>query len=278
MVDEARVGAVAAALRAVVDPDRGHPELLGGLQVAGHVLDQHRSAGIDTEPLAQQAIAVRVRLGPQLARMNVVQVVEVIADADRRSARSTATPTLDLVATAGRQDTSEYDFGQEVDDARVGVELNMPIYSGGVNSARIRQAKANAIAADADLKRVTLETERSARQLYRQRRKKEGIPIVSLVGIFMVFGTLRLASWLEKTALVLCDVKSEKTHDYVPVAPRSILRRQVEQAKSAGFTAFAATELEHYLFRTSFRDAARQVVVDPPALRHDRVDRILEGG
>lgn len=70
--------------------------------------------------------------------------------------------------------------------------------------------------------------------------------------------TLRLASWLEKTALVLCDVKSEKTHDYVAVAPRSILRRQVEQAKSAGFTAFAATELEHYLFRTSFRDAALQ--------------------
>jgi glutamine synthetase len=71
-------------------------------------------------------------------------------------------------------------------------------------------------------------------------------------------GTLRLASWLEKTAFVVCDVKSEKTHDYVPVAPRSILRRQIDQAKKAGFTAFAATELEHYLFRTSYRDAALQ--------------------
>jgi glutamine synthetase len=71
-------------------------------------------------------------------------------------------------------------------------------------------------------------------------------------------GTLRLATWLEKTALVVCDVKSEKTHDYVPVAPRSILRRQIDQAKSGGVTAFAATELEHYLFRTSYRDAALQ--------------------
>jgi glutamine synthetase len=71
-------------------------------------------------------------------------------------------------------------------------------------------------------------------------------------------GTLRLASWLEKTAFVVCDVKSEKTHDYVPVAPRSILRRQIDQATKAGFTAFAATELEHYLFRTSYRDAALQ--------------------
>jgi glutamine synthetase len=70
--------------------------------------------------------------------------------------------------------------------------------------------------------------------------------------------TLRLASWLEKTAFVVCDVKSDKTHDYVPVAPRSILRRQVELAAKSGFSALAATELEHYLFRTSYRDAARQ--------------------
>jgi glutamine synthetase len=42
------------------------------------------------------------------------------------------------------------------------------------------------------------------------------------------------------------------------VAPRSILRRQTEAARQAGFAAFAATELEHYLFRTSYRDAAQQ--------------------
>ena len=70
--------------------------------------------------------------------------------------------------------------------------------------------------------------------------------------------TLRVASWLEKSAFVVCDVKSEKTQDYVPVAPRSILRRQTEAARRAGFAAFAATELEHYLFRTSYRDAALQ--------------------
>jgi glutamine synthetase len=70
--------------------------------------------------------------------------------------------------------------------------------------------------------------------------------------------TLRVASWLEKSALVLCDVKSEKTHDYVAVAPRSILRRQIDLTKEKGYQAFAATELEHYLFRTPYRDAARQ--------------------
>src|SRR5213075_2588169 len=53
--------------------------------------------------------------------------------------------------------------------------------------------------------------------------------------------TLRLASWLEKTALVLCDVKSEKTHHAVEVAPRSILRKQIDAAAQLKFKAFAAT-------------------------------------
>jgi glutamine synthetase len=70
--------------------------------------------------------------------------------------------------------------------------------------------------------------------------------------------TLRVASWLEKSALVLCDVADEKTHAPVEVAPRSILRRQIDSLSALNYRGFAATELEHYLFRTSYRDAARQ--------------------
>jgi glutamine synthetase len=70
--------------------------------------------------------------------------------------------------------------------------------------------------------------------------------------------TLRKASWLERSAFVLCDVRSEKTHDYVEVAPRTILRRQVDAARKLGYETLAATELEHYLFRTSYRDAAQK--------------------
>src|SRR4051812_43644924 len=55
--------------------------------------------------------------------------------------------------------------------------------------------------------------------------------------------TLRVASWLDKTALVICDVKDEKTHGLVEVAPRSILRKQLEGAKKTGYQSFAATEL-----------------------------------
>ena len=67
--------------------------------------------------------------------------------------------------------------------------------------------------------------------------------------------TFRLASWLDKTALVLCDVRSGETHQYVDIAPRSVLRKQLDAAKAIGFESFAASELEHYLFRDTYRDA-----------------------
>lgn len=68
--------------------------------------------------------------------------------------------------------------------------------------------------------------------------------------------TLRRADWLDGTALVLCDVHDRRTHTPVAVAPRTILREQVRRAASLGLGAKAATELEYYLFTTSYRDAA----------------------
>jgi glutamine synthetase len=70
------------------------------------------------------------------------------------------------------------------------------------------------------------------------------------------FNSLRLASWQERAALVMCDVRDLGAHELVPVAPRSILRRQVERARADGFVAQAASELEYYLYRDSYRDAA----------------------
>lgn len=69
--------------------------------------------------------------------------------------------------------------------------------------------------------------------------------------------TLRRASWLDKTALVLCDLRDEATNELIDVAPRSILRRQLEAASALGYSSYAASELEYYVFRNSFRDAAR---------------------
>ncbi len=67
--------------------------------------------------------------------------------------------------------------------------------------------------------------------------------------------TLRRASWLDRTALVLCDVH-DRSHQPAAVAPRTMLRRQVERATEAGYSVRAASELEYYIFRDTYRDAA----------------------
>ena len=67
--------------------------------------------------------------------------------------------------------------------------------------------------------------------------------------------TLRIADWQDKTAFVICDVQNEQTHQWVDIAPRSILRKQIERAKALGFEAFAASELEYYLFENDYRSA-----------------------
>ncbi len=69
-------------------------------------------------------------------------------------------------------------------------------------------------------------------------------------------GTLRHAAWLDRTAIVLCDVVDHSTHDLVPLAPRSMLKLQLEKADTLHFQPQAASELEYYLFRNSYRDAA----------------------
>jgi glutamine synthetase len=70
--------------------------------------------------------------------------------------------------------------------------------------------------------------------------------------------TLRRAAWLDRTAMVICDVDDESSHSLVPFAPRTILQRAIDQANYLGFTTMAASELEYYLFRTSYRAAAQQ--------------------
>ena len=75
------------------------------------------------------------------------------------------------------------------------------------------------------------------------------------------FGTMRVASWLSKTALVICDVLQDRADELVPLAPRSILRRQVERAAASGFTAMGASELELYVFKDSYETVAQKKFV-----------------
>lgn len=68
--------------------------------------------------------------------------------------------------------------------------------------------------------------------------------------------TLRLASWLDRTALVTCDLVQPGSHALVKEGPRSILRRQIERASELGYQPMAGSELEYYIFNNSYRQAA----------------------
>ena len=66
---------------------------------------------------------------------------------------------------------------------------------------------------------------------------------------------LRVASWLDKTALVLCDIEDEKSHQPVAIAPRAMLRQQLKRADEGGWQVNAASELEYYVYEDSYRQA-----------------------
>ena len=69
--------------------------------------------------------------------------------------------------------------------------------------------------------------------------------------------TLRRIPWLDRSALVLCDVVN---HDGspVPASPRQILIAQYERALELGYTPLFASELEFYLYKQSYAQAHEQ--------------------
>ena len=72
------------------------------------------------------------------------------------------------------------------------------------------------------------------------------------------FNTLRVVSWLDRTAMVLCDVYEEERDALVPYAPRNILRKQIARAAEQGYVAMGASELELYVFKDSYEDVAKK--------------------
>jgi glutamine synthetase len=67
--------------------------------------------------------------------------------------------------------------------------------------------------------------------------------------------SLRLLPWQHGAALVICDLHKE---DGGPVdeAPRSVLKKQVDRLAKLGLTCNIASELEFFLFNTSYHDAS----------------------
>ncbi len=69
--------------------------------------------------------------------------------------------------------------------------------------------------------------------------------------------TLRRAAWLEKTAIVLCDL-ADSDGEPIEIAPRRVLARQIERAREMGLVPRAGSELEMYVFRETYESARRK--------------------
>ncbi|MFM7126442.1 MAG: glutamine synthetase family protein [Actinomycetota bacterium] len=68
--------------------------------------------------------------------------------------------------------------------------------------------------------------------------------------------TIRVLPWVPGTALVMCDLFDRESGSLVDVAPRTILRRQVELAAELGYVPMLGSEIEFFLYRESY-EAAR---------------------
>jgi glutamine synthetase len=69
------------------------------------------------------------------------------------------------------------------------------------------------------------------------------------------FDSLRMITWLDKSALVMCDLETEPGHQPVQEAPRTMLKRQIERLAEAGYSAKSASEIEYFIFKDSYESA-----------------------
>lgn len=78
--------------------------------------------------------------------------------------------------------------------------------------------------------------------------------------------TARLVPWHDRTALLLCDWHQQDGLP-VPIAPRQVLRRVVERARSMGFEPFCGLELEFYVLRETSGSLRSRHAADLVALQ-----------
>ena len=78
--------------------------------------------------------------------------------------------------------------------------------------------------------------------------------------------TFRVAAWLNRTLIILCDVIDPNTGEMLPIAPRSVLKNAISKLDSVvkekgiakkGVIVNAATELEFYLYDNSYDECAQ---------------------
>ncbi|OZA30142.1 MAG: channel protein TolC [Hydrogenophilales bacterium 17-61-9] len=97
----------------------------------------------------------------------IQRLAKTIADQEVERNRAGHYPTVDAVANYARNNGQNFGSMQvDTRTASIGLELNLPIYQGGLASSRVREAVANQEKARQDLEVATREAGLQARQAY----------------------------------------------------------------------------------------------------------------
>lgn len=91
--------------------------------------------------------------------------------------------------------------------------------------------------------------------------------------------TMRRVPWEPASVLVLCDALQEDSDDPITVAPRQVLRQQIQRATERGLMLKFASELEFFLAALPPEEAAQAKYRDLPMTSQYRADyQILQSG
>tara|TARA_R110000851_G_scaffold53624_4_gene127183 strand:- start:4774 stop:6117 length:1344 start_codon:yes stop_codon:yes gene_type:complete len=105
--------------------------------------------------------------GDNSTALRIAERQAEIAAADLRSRKAETQPMADLVGSVVHNDSTEYSIGQLQTEARIGLEVTVPIYGGGVTSSRYREAQARAEEARYQFQQVREETRRQVARQFR---------------------------------------------------------------------------------------------------------------
>ena len=87
-----------------------------------------------------------------------------------------------------------------------------------------------------------------------------------------IWDQLRILPWLPGTAMVLADATDGETGEEIPIAPRTILKRQVARAAEMGFALKAGSEFEFYVLKDSWEELAERGHPVPRTFGHYNED------
>jgi outer membrane protein len=121
------------------------------------------------QPLDVQAWIREARTDNPAVR--VQQAALAAAQTDIKKNRADYAPTLDFVASRGSNYasnslTTPNDYSTRVTSTQVGVQLNIPLYGGGITNAKVAEAIANRNKAQADLEAASRQAATDAQQAY----------------------------------------------------------------------------------------------------------------